>query len=566
MMMRNASISDQNAKGFSLLELLMVTALIALLLSGLYKLFDDWMQRTVNRKVASEMMRVQKASEDFVFANFDTLRTTSLNIFTEIPMANLRANNYLPTGFQAINSFQQNIRSFRRTLRVNKLNPDGTNATDPAGNPIFIFSIEVVTVSDNPAPGVVLRVPNKRLLDTAQAGGPSMGVITNLVLGGTTFVNRATSLFSEWWVTRASLAAAGYGATPNANGGYLAAYGLINAESTEANDEWLYRVQITNRPELNRMATNLRMNSNSLQNTGSIVTDRMNVTGNASFLGQAQGVAAETAQAMTVEQALRVDGGGESRINMKDTNGACTLAGGANRTLTGIGCSIAGGEVQVISSNASAADATMNIGTLTADGSVITDITNVGNTTQARGVSTFTTTTGASLTNSGLVITPTATVTGNTVQTQQMQAGNMAVGGGAAVNGNLVAARAQPNGSSVTSTAMDVANTAVLNGNIHANTMNANTSMYIKGIIPTSYWDPVMGRSVVCTQWGGKTYCEPSGTHNWPNGTSESCQPSAGSYFCDYYRGGVFQGRCTYNRTTGASGQAYHQFAGCVVW
>jgi len=566
MMMRNATISGQNTKGFSLLELLMVTALIALLLGGLYQLFDDWMQRSVNRKVAGDMMRVQKASEDFVFANFDALRGTSLNVFTEIPIATLRADNYLPTGYQAINNFQQRIRTFRRTLRVNKLNPDGTNATDPSGNPVYIFSIEVVTVSDNPSAGVTLRVGNKRLLDTAQAGGPSMGVITNLAMGTTIFANRVTSVFGEWYVTRASLAAAGYTATPDTDGGYVAAYGLVNAESTEANDEWLYRVQITNRPELNRMATNLRMNSNSLQNAGSVVTDKMSVTGNASFLGQAQGVAAETAQAMTVEQALRVDSTGESRINMKDTNGTCTLSGGANRTLSGTGCSIAGGEVQVISSTASGVDATMNIGTLTADGSVITDITNVGNTAVAQGVSTFSTTAGTALSNSGLLITPTATVTGGTVNTRQMQAGNMSVTGASNVGDNLVAARANPNGYNVTSTNMDIANTAVLDGNIQANNMRATTSLYIKGIIPTSYWDPVMGRSVVCTNWGGKTYCEPSGTHNWPNGFTEVCSPSSGSYYCDYYKGGQFQGRCTYNRATGASGQAYHQFAGCVTW
>lgn len=570
-------MSYNRAKGFSLLELLMVVALIGLLLAGMYNVFDGWAQRAVNRTAASDMLRVQSAAEDYVLANFDTFAADPINVFTEIDINDLRTFNYLPAGYVARNAFKQDIRVFKRTRRVNKLNRDGSNARDAANNLIFIFTIEVVTVSDNQG-ATVIRVPNKRLLDTAQAGGPRMGVIGNMVLAGTTFNNRATSLLSEWVVPltgAAGLQAAGYAATPTALAGYLAAYGRVSAEKNEPNDAWLYRLSIDGRPELNRMNADLLMNNNPIQSVGTMYADKVNVTGNAVMRGTAQGVAADTAQAMTVEQAMQINSNTESRVNMKAGTGACTFQTvGNNRRISGGACTITGGEVQVISG---ASNANATIGALTTDGSVITDITNVTNTTDSRGTSTFTNfRTLDTMVASNQVIAPTTTVTGNLVETDEMQTGNMTVAGNSTVLETLTAARVRPgNGHSVTTWLMDIANAATFNQQLRANAVTATDSLYMNNVntptthgTSTTYRDAQMGNRLIrCTRHSNdRVYCEPTGSYTWPNGVTETCSvpawPSTG-YVCNYSTAAVFLGTCTFTRNVGTSGQAYHE-VGCI--
>lgn len=580
------AIAATREKGFTLLELLLSIGLLALLLAGMYQLFDSWMQRAINRSATSDMLRVQKATEDFVLANFDTFRANPLNTFVEVDINDLKTFNYLPTGYQPRNSFKQSIRVFARNVRVNKLTRTGANAVDANGNPIYIHSIEVLTVSDDPASGVV-RIPNERLLDTAQAGGPTMGVITQLVLGGTTFTGRATSLFSEWYVDLIGLSAAGYTASPNADGGYLAAYGIVNAEGTEPNDAWLYRVDIDSRPELNRMETDLRMNGNELQAVGTLITDKLNVTGNAVMRGVAQGVAADTAQAMTVEQAMRI-GGTESRINMKDTSGGCSFTaidGNGNRGVVGAGCTIAGGELQVISGNN---DAAMRIGTLTADGSAITDITNVTNQTDSRGISTYATLNGQNLSATNQLITPLTQVTGASITTEQLQTSALAIGANSQVDGSLTTARVEPQGTNdFSTTSMNVYNQATFNGQLRANAMRATRNLYVDNmnftndanslddpVAPngsmTTYRDALMAnRLIECTKYNNRTYCEPRGSYSWAaQNIRENCTvgPGADRYNCSYYRlpANTLLGNCQFVRDTGASGQAYHRVENCI--
>lgn len=563
----------KTTSGFTLMELLLSIGLLAMLLAGMYQILDSWMQRAVNRIAAADMMRVQNAAQDYVLANFEPLKTEPINVFVEMDIEDLKEGNYLPAGYQPRNTFRQRIRVFRRNLEVERLNPDGTVSLDVNGDPAVIITIEVVTVSDNPA-GAVIRVANQRLRDTAQAGGPRMGIISNMVAPGMTYTGLATSPYNEWYVPLSELQSAGYTASPDSIGGYLAAYGLVNAEATDVNDKWLYRVTIDNRPELNRMATNLNMNSHRVENVGTMIADRMNVTGNAAFRGVAQGVTSETAQAMTVEQALRIDTANEARINMRDNSGACTFTdvGGGNRTISGGGCNIAGGELQVVSG---ADNAIMTIGTLTADGSVITDFTNVDNTTDSRGISTFENVTGQDMNISTTALAPLVTVTGPTVETIQMQTATMGLAGNANIGSSgettikLVAA--QVNTGSVSgghartfrSSQLDLGNAAEVTNEIRANALDATDTLYLTSVDPAGYNDAYLNRTVVCTPYNGRTYCEPNGVTTWYGGDfRESCTITGTGYQCNHFRlvGGVYQyyGQCTHTRSVGASGQAYH--------
>lgn len=547
--------------GFTLLELLLSISLLALLLAGIYQIFNSWGQRAVNRTAASDMLRVQNAAEDYVLSHFESIRTAATNVFFEIDIEELKAENYLPTGYQPINAYRQRIRAFRRNLVVDRLNTDGSPSVDSAGNPARITTVEVVTVSDNPAAGT-LRIANKRLLDAAQAGGPKMGIVSNLVMPGADFSNLVTSVYSEWSVNRADLFPAGYNAAPDANFGYLAAYGLVSAEAADINDRWLYRVTVDGRPELNRMATDLIMNGNRLENVNNVVADRIAVEGDAIFRG-ATNLASETAQAMTVEQALRVNnngGSGESRINMKVVSGGCAFipGGGNNRLLSGSGCGINGGEIQVVSATD---NATLSVGTLTADGSIITDYTNA-NAANSAGITTFEEVDGTSMIASTTVLVPAINVTGTLVQTEQLQTANMNLTAGATVRDHVISSQIDSEAGSagparnVSTTTMDVGNAVDLTGNIVTGNLQATSRMYVNNA-SGSYLDVVLNRLVTCTPYAGNTYCEPNGD-TWWGSDLERCQIHGSGYQCWYYRNGVYIGYCNFGRSSGTGGQAYH--------
>jgi prepilin-type N-terminal cleavage/methylation domain-containing protein len=589
--------SARSAAGFTLLELLLTVGLLGLLLAGMYGILNSWGERAVNRQAASDMLRLRTAAHDYVLASFDDMRADVPNVFTEIDVDDLKPGNFLQAGYQPINAYKQRMRIFKRNLQTPKLNPDGTVTLDAAGNAVILTTIEVVVIADNP-PGDTIRTGNKRLIDAASAGGPAMGVMADMVLAGNSFANRVTSLYQQWFISTAALNAAGYSATPDTQGGYLAAYDLVSSETTEANDHWLYRVQIDGRPELNRMATDLNMNANELQNVGTIIADKYNVEGNAAFRGQAQGAAAETAQGMTVEQALRIDTVQDVRINMKTSTAGCSFSGpdaSGNRTLVGAGCTMSGGEFQTVGeavvdpatgvATSVAGDARLRVtDTMTAQGNVISDFTNVTNAggtalTDVAGISTFDTIDGAAMQTSTTALAPTTNVTGVSVLTDQFQAGNMGVSNGASIMNQLVMARAEPGLTHRFQTnQMVVGNVVQLDGRLGASeAITASNTLYLDNANTTTnprYNDPSMPtragapRQVVCVPWGGRTYCEPRGETSYNiNGQTiyDDCRDNGAGYTCDYYRTtqlyGVQRfGDCTFIRSTGTSGQAYHSY------
>lgn len=562
-------------KGFTLMELLLVIGLLSLLLAGVYEMFDGWLQRAVNRQAAADTLRLQQAAEDYTYTNYDTLKSDNVGTFTEIPVADLIAGNFLPSGYTARNSFRQTMRVFKRARQIQKLRSDGTVATDSNGVIILMTTIDVLTISDNPSLAGAVRIPNARLLDAAQAGGPDMGVYSQIVIPGSTFAGRITSPYKDWYLDPAGLNAAGYSATPDTLGGYLASFGMVNGEGIDVNENYLYRVTIDGRPDLNRMEADLYMNSNAIEDAGNMVADKVIVTGNAAFRGITQGAASETSQAMTVDQALRIDGAGETRLNMKTDTGGCGFTapdGNGNRNVTGPGCNIQGGELQVISANN---DARIGVnGSLRTDGSIITD-TAFGNAgTQASGISTFQDVDAANLSASGTVISPLTNIKGNQVATQQMQAGSMSVAGVNAsgnalqVGGSLVAAAVRPGGANTfTTDNMELGNAATITGNLITPNINVTNALQIGTIdtnpaggahAPTNYTDTVLGnRTVRCTYKAAnsKTYCEPTGTtsHTWNGGTYLTvCTIDADGYSCNHYVNSVlpanYIGACTYTR------------------
>jgi type II secretory pathway pseudopilin PulG len=263
-------VNQYNA-GFSLLELLLAVGIMAGLTTGAASLFDQWAKNTVNRKVATEMQKVQDAAEVYVEFNFeDILNVDVPNVgnVAEIDINDVSDAGFLSTGFRSINSFNQEMR-----IIVRHVADDGVN-----GN-----VLEVLTVGDNKS-GFNSRVPSKRLFDSATTGGPDLGVISALDMGSNCCVGNIQSVYGTWSVSLSDFSTI-YGTTPdNDDGGYMAAYGRVSVVS-EADQPYLYRVQVPGQQHLNRMSANLDMNGNNILNGGVIVSDSVSAL-NGTFLGE----------------------------------------------------------------------------------------------------------------------------------------------------------------------------------------------------------------------------------------------------------------------------------------
>lgn len=254
-------------KGFTLLELLLAISVFASLLAIVSVVFNNWFKDNIDYRVSREMQQLQTASRDFVKLNLDSIilnQIPAVGSVSEILVANMVSQGFLPAGYNARNSYRQNLRVFIRYLSNNTVNGD---------------VVEVITFSYGPP------IEDKRLFKAASNGEESVGLISGLVINGTCCNGNAQSVSSSWSIP---LNAGYLGATPlplpNANGGYMAAYDMVSSDNSLSSD-YLYRNRINGSPQLNRMETNLNINNNDITNAGVIVSDSMQISGNGVFSG-----------------------------------------------------------------------------------------------------------------------------------------------------------------------------------------------------------------------------------------------------------------------------------------
>lgn len=254
--------------GFTLLELLLSISVIAALLVGAATVFNDWGKKSIDRKVSRQMEQLQRAAAEYVRLNIDNIIATDIPAIDDTAEININtdliANGFLPSGYNRINAYRQNMRVFVRYLATGTINGD---------------VIEVLSFSEGPT------IDDKRLFNAASNGQESVGVISNLNISGTCCNGNAQSVTGAW-----STALANYSAitAPDTTGGYMAAYNIISVD-TLSND-YLFRSNVAGAPELNKMETNLNINNNDIIGAGVIISDSMEIAGNATFNGlQADG-------------------------------------------------------------------------------------------------------------------------------------------------------------------------------------------------------------------------------------------------------------------------------------
>lgn len=539
---------QKKTSGFSLLEMLLVIALFSTFLMGLMGIFDNWSQRAINRKAAQQILQLQAAAVQYVESNYASFTSDSVNVFYQIPMTDLATGVYMPTGYDGRNVFRQQMRVFRRKLEVPQLDTTGAQSVDTAGTLIWKTVFEVLTITDNPSASHIVRIPNNFLSDIVQAGGTKLGVFSEMGAGA----SRITSPLNEWYLSYTGGMLPGFGAVPDPQGGYLAAYEVIASTSLKENDNYLYRVEIPGRPELNQMRTDLYMNSNNIENIGTLTVDMVNLTGDAAFLGNGEG--AGDVLALTIDQALQVNGNGIHRVAMKSPGMGCVISTGANdtRRIDGAGCTALGGELQVISADLASlyVDSTFR-----SDGSIITDNTNIVGVTEAYGTSTFDNINGDMMRAYDEVIAPNVEITGASLTTQQLQAGNVGVANGFSSAGGLTAARVSPtNGLGVYTERLDLDNVAEV-GTFVTNVVNVTTALDFTEMgavdgtpmtfsdleLPPATFNGTMSQVCTFKADNAMTYCEPSGSFLFTQNTDvirRRCYVNAfdNGYWCEDWR------------------------------
>lgn len=265
-----AKLNTHSQKGFSLLELLLSIGVVVTLFVTVSVVFDDWFKDSIDRKAAREIQRLHDAASEYVELNIDTIITNDIpNVgdVDEIAIADLIAQGFLPAGYGAINSYRQNMRVFVRNLAQNTINGD---------------AVEVISLSDGN------QIEDNRLFSAASNAEPSIGIISNLNINATCCNGNIQSISGSWSIP---LTAAYFGGavfptlpTPNANGGYIAAYNIVSS-SNLLTSNYLYRNNVPTDPDLNKMETNLILSNTDITNAGYIVSDSTDVTGNVDFSG-----------------------------------------------------------------------------------------------------------------------------------------------------------------------------------------------------------------------------------------------------------------------------------------
>lgn len=257
--------------GFSILELLLVVGVFAILAAFISSAFDSWYRDSIDRKVAKEIMYLQKAAEDYARLNFSTI-LPPLGDTVEIDLNDLIAQNYLPSGFRNNTSHRQEMRVLMRH----------STSTAVSGS-----VIDILTVTDNSDNGNIIRIPNNRLLTVAE-NFPELGIVSNLNLNAQCCINNIQSIKGLWSVPLSSVSSF-YTATGNDDGGYLAAYGRVSIDE-EITSNYLYRVPIDSLPQANTMEVNLDMGQNDIINGNAITSDGLTVNGNVVLEGANNGL------------------------------------------------------------------------------------------------------------------------------------------------------------------------------------------------------------------------------------------------------------------------------------
>ena len=271
--------------GFTLVEVLgaiLVAGLMLTLLTGVVQRGSVWMEQA---SAASHLRMVAEAFEGYASLHeTELLADAGQASGPSVTLEDLAREGFLPQGFAATNLWNQDY-----VLHVRKIElsfqaegTEGDDGSDDGDDDAQTISRLALVVLTSGGRGSVYDADNATFLNVHVPGAAARaGVHAGYIPGRDRDGATASDLVSGQGSYVLPLADLGI-ASPGP--GHLGAYLVLGAREESSSDNFLHRVAVPGRPELNQMETVLDMTGNGIVNTGFIRLDEHNLVAGSSPL------------------------------------------------------------------------------------------------------------------------------------------------------------------------------------------------------------------------------------------------------------------------------------------
>lgn len=277
--------------GFTLVEVLgaiLVAGLMLTLLMGIVQRGTVWMEQA---SAANHLRLVTEAFEDYASLHeAELLADAGQASGPSVTLEELQREGFLPQGFAATNLWNQDYVLHVRKIELS-FQAEGTEGGDGSDDDAQTISRLALVVLTSGGRGSVYDADNATFLNVHVPGAAARaGVHAGYIPGRDRDGVTASDLVSGQGSYVLPLADLGI-ASPGP--GHLGAYLVLNAREESSSDNFLHRVAVPGRPELNQMETVLDMTGNGIVNTGFVRLDEHNLVAGSSPLEGAGSVCSE---------------------------------------------------------------------------------------------------------------------------------------------------------------------------------------------------------------------------------------------------------------------------------
>lgn len=277
--------------GFTLVEVLgaiLVAGLMLTLLTGVVQRGSVWMEQA---SAASHLRMVAEAFEGYASLHeTELLAEAGQASGPNVTFEDLAREGFLPQGFAATNLWNQDYVLHVRKIELS-FQAEGTEGGDGSDDDAQTISRLALVVLTSGGRGSVYDADNATFLNVHVPGAAARaGVHAGFIPGQDRDGVTASDLVSGQGSYVLPLADLGI-ASPGP--GHLGAYLVLGAREESSSDNFLHRVAVPGRPELNQMETVLDMTGNGIVNTGFVRLDEHNLVAGSSPLEGAGSVCSE---------------------------------------------------------------------------------------------------------------------------------------------------------------------------------------------------------------------------------------------------------------------------------
>lgn len=278
--------------GFTLVEVLgaiLVAGIMLTLLTGVVQRGSVWMEQA---SAASHLRMVAEAFEGYASLHeTELLAEAGQASGPSVTLEDLAREGFLPQGFAATNLWNQDYALHVRKIELS-FQAEGTEGGDGSDDDAQTISRLALVVLTSGGRGSVYDAGNATFLNVHVPGAAARaGVHAGYIPGRDRDGATASDLVSGQGSYVLPLADLGI-ASPGP--GHLGAYLVLNAREESSSDNFLHRVAVPGRPELNQMETVLDMTGNGIVNTGFVRLDEHNlVAGSSPLAGESTACSGE---------------------------------------------------------------------------------------------------------------------------------------------------------------------------------------------------------------------------------------------------------------------------------